>query len=172
MSVEISDEAIARVYEGLEDERIQDWILVVGSVEEAKLEERPIDGAFEEELAEERWQEAIGSYSWPVKDSGPTRSSSLRIVHDILTIRGLEATRADRQADIDGSGADAMLLNAEGQERSHRLWEKGVLRIFNPATSRSMWSVEFDDSLVATKEPSDKVQALTDLLVRHNMERR
>ena len=150
MSVEISDATIARVYESLEDGRIQDWVLVVGRAEEAELERCPMDGAFEGELAEERRHQAFDLYRYPVEGTAPTLRSSLWIVRGILKVRELELSSQKRLQGVDLIGlGDIALLRAEGQERSHRLWEKGVLRIFDQHTSRSMWSVEFDDSLVA-----------------------
>ena len=173
MSLEIPQGTIDQVYAGLDSEGAQDFLLVAVRTQEADSEGRSLDSAFMEELAEARRAQALDQYGYPVEGTAPTLQSSLRIVRDITTIRELEATRDERLEGVDLRGAgDVKMAAAEGQERSHRLWEKGILRIFDHGTRKSMWSVEFDDILVGRREGPERVQALTDALVRRNAETR
>lgn len=151
MSLEIPREQIESVYRDLAIEGAQDYLLVSFEAKEAEGHDRSLDGAFEEELAEKRRQKALDRYAYPVEGTGPTPQSSLRIVRDILKIRELDLSSDERLAGVDLRGqGDIALHGALGLERSHRLWEKGILRIFDQHTSRSMWSVEFDASIAAS----------------------
>lgn len=148
MSLEIPQETLDQVYRTMADERVQDLTLVAATTVAAHREGRSLDDHFVEELAKDRIDQAVEHYDYPVPGTMPTLRSSLRIVRDLMTIRELEATREERLAGLDLRGTGDIALSAAiGRERSDRLWEKGVLRIYDQHQSRSMWSAEFDQQV-------------------------
>jgi hypothetical protein len=157
MSLEISQKTIVQAYEALNDERMQDWTLVVDMAEEAVQDGRQMDDKFMQEMAEARRLKAE-SNTFPVDGTLATVRSSLRIVRDIMAIRAIEADSERLEGvDLRGTG-DMALAGAIGREHSDRLREKGVLRILDIHTSQTMWAVEFDNPM-AQRQAELKGQA-------------
>jgi hypothetical protein len=169
MSLEISQETIDQVLGSLESETLQDHAVVTNGLARLAVGPDAVTGIMLEELAQDRQAEAFRRI-YPVEGTSPTGTSSLKIVEAILLVKELTANKADRADRVAALGGDIALMGAVGHERAARLREKGVLRIFDPQTNRSMWAPEFEDLQVRRAAPQERSALMTAALVRKNSE--